>query len=103
MIFESTSTDYLGEKSRYILNIMMFTCNSHEIFILCYRSQSGRGEACEYHIRIPSNFSLFVANEEDWHIAGIAGRVKFHLIKRIRSSLTRNVLLDDSGGGGIRE
>lgn len=55
-------------------------------------------------IRMPSNFSLLVANEErDWHIAGIVGRVKFHLIKGIRSPLTRDVLLDDSGGGGIRE
>lgn len=49
------------------------------------------------------NFSLFVANEEDWHIAGTVRRVKFHLIKGIRSPLTRNVLLDDSGGGGARE
>ncbi|TGZ50835.1 hypothetical protein DBV15_01791 [Temnothorax longispinosus] len=53
----------------------------------------------EYH----SNFSLFISNEGDWHIADIAGRVKFHLIKGIRSPLTRDVLLDDSGGRGIRE
>lgn len=34
-------------------------------------------------------------NEEDWHIAGTVGRVKFHLIKGIRSPLTCDVLLDE--------
>jgi len=34
-------------------------------------------------------------NEEDWHITGTVGRVKFHLIKGIRSPLTCDVLLDE--------
>lgn len=53
---------------------------------------------------MPSNFSLLVANEEGTGTSPVSsGAIKFHLIKGIRSPLTRDVLLDDSGGGGIRE
>jgi len=44
--------------------------------------------------------------EEDWHIAN-TGRVKFHLIKGIRSPLTCDVLLNDErrwrNARGIKE
>lgn len=53
-----------------------------------------------YEYQVISHYSSRMG--KDWHIAGTGGRVKFHLIKGIRSPLTRNVLLDDSRGGGIR-
>lgn len=91
----------LRKKSLGLNNITVFVRNSH-----FYSFVTGLNPAEERHVSITFEYLVIShyssRNEKDWRIAD-TGRVKFHLMKGIRSPLTRNVLLDDSGGGRIPE